>query len=55
MSGLDFEEVWQGRVTAEMDGVAVDLMGREALIRNKKAAGRDKDRVDLRMMGVPPE
>ena len=50
VSGVEFDEVWQGRVVAEIDGVAVNLMGREALIKNKRAAGRDKDRADLRIL-----
>jgi hypothetical protein len=52
VSGVDFEEVWEDRVITELDGTPVMLMGREALIKNKKACGRDKDRVDLRMLGV---
>jgi hypothetical protein len=55
VSGVDFEEVWQGRVTTTLDGTPVALMGREALIKNKKACGRDKDRVDLRMLGISPD
>ncbi len=55
VSGVDFVEIWEGRVIAEVDGVAVTLIGREALIKNKRAAGRDKDRGDLRMLGVASE
>jgi len=51
VSGVDFEQIWAGRVVAHVDGVAMNLMGREELIRNKRASGREKDRVDLRMLG----
>jgi len=55
VSGVDFEEIWQSRVVAEIDGVPVPLIGRDSLIKNKRASGRDKDRVDLRMLGADPE
>ena len=50
ISGVGFDEVWQGRVLAQIEGVSVSLIGREALIRNKRASGRDKDRADLRIL-----
>lgn len=47
ISGVSFEEAWLSRVSAVIDGVDVDFIGREALIRNKLAAGRSKDLIDL--------
>ncbi len=46
VSGLDFEEAWASRVAATIDGRVVHFIGREALIKNKLAAGRAKDLAD---------
>jgi hypothetical protein len=47
ISGISFEEAWQSRVPATLDGIEVDFIGREALIRNKRASGRSKDLIDV--------
>ena len=47
ISGITFEEAWRSRVPAELDGIEVDFIGRDALIRNKRAAGRSKDLIDV--------
>ena len=47
ISGVSFEEAWQSRVSATLDGIEVDLIGRKALIRNKRAAGRSRDLIDV--------
>ncbi len=47
ISGVGFEEAWGGRVMASLSGVEVAVIGREHLIRNKRAAGRVKDRADI--------
>jgi hypothetical protein len=46
ISGVSFDEAWASRVSAEVDGRTVDLIGREAFLRNKQAAGRPKDLAD---------
>ena len=46
ISGLTFDEAWASRVHAVFDGIEVDCIGRDALIRNKRAAGRSKDVID---------
>jgi len=47
ISGVSFEEAWEGRVTATLSGVEVTVIGREHLIRNKRAVNRAKDRADI--------
>lgn len=54
ITGVEFEEAWDSRQMVEISGLAVSFMGRDALIRNKKAAGRDKDLVDLRLLTDEP-
>jgi hypothetical protein len=46
ISGLTFDEAWSSRATAEVDGRTVAFIGREALLKNKEATGRLKDRAD---------
>ena len=50
ISGVSFQEAWSGRVTANLSGVEVTVIGREHLIRNKRAANRAKDRADLELL-----
>lgn len=47
ISGVSFQEAWSGRVTATLSGIEVAVIGREHLMRNKRAANRAKDRADL--------
>jgi hypothetical protein len=47
ISAASFEDAWKSPVSATLDGVKVDFIGREALIRNKRAAGRSKDHVEV--------
>lgn len=35
------------KVAAELDGIPVFILGREALVRNKRAVGRPQDLADL--------
>jgi hypothetical protein len=51
ISGLGFEDAWPDRVTHETGGLAVPFLGRAALVRNKRASGRAKDRADLEALG----
>jgi hypothetical protein len=46
ISGVSFDEAWASRVSAEVDGRGVHLIGREAFLKNKTAAGRPKDLAD---------
>jgi predicted nucleotidyltransferase len=44
--GTSFDEVWETRVQADLDGLKVWMIGRDALIRNKRATGRTQDLAD---------
>ncbi|MEO1368227.1 MAG: hypothetical protein AAFX50_13725 [Acidobacteriota bacterium] len=46
VSGIDFDEAWTSRVSGHLDSVPVDIIGRDALIKNKRASGRPKDLID---------
>lgn len=47
ISGVDFESAWESRIESSMDGQPVVIIGWNELLRNKKAAGRQKDLADL--------
>jgi hypothetical protein len=51
ISGVAFSDAWPGRVTHDVDGLAVPFLGRAALVRNKRASGRAKDLADLEALG----
>ena len=48
VSGLTFEAAWPNRVDDVLEGVRVPIIGLADLIENKRAAGRDKDRADVK-------
>ncbi|MBN8615982.1 MAG: nucleotidyl transferase AbiEii/AbiGii toxin family protein [Deltaproteobacteria bacterium] len=54
ISGVDFDTCLVDVVTVEIDEHKVPVIGREALLRNKKAAARDKDLDDVRWLERHP-
>lgn len=51
ISGVEFDEAWPARVTHEVEGLSVPFLGRDALVRNKRASGRTRDKADLEALG----
>jgi hypothetical protein len=43
ISGVSFDEAWARRSPGKLDGMEVQFIGRDALIRNKESTGRQKD------------
>ena len=50
--GLQFEEAWQRRVTMNYQGQEFYVASKEDLIESKRAAGRQKDLEDVRMLEI---
>ena len=50
IDGLSFEDAWQSRVEGTFGGVPVCFIGKDALMRNKAAAGRAQDLADLELL-----
>jgi len=50
ISGVPFDEAWSSRLEASVAGMQLAFLGKEALIKNKLAAGRDKDLVDAKAL-----
>jgi hypothetical protein len=56
ITGVTFDEAWATRVPVELGRRTIAFLGREALLRNKRAAGRAKDLADVeRLTGREPE
>ncbi len=47
IDGVTFAEAWASRAQVSFHGVELFVIGRDALIRNKRASGRRKDLMDL--------
>ena len=47
ITGVEFEEAWEHRAITRLDGLPVPFIGKEDLIKNKRATGRTQDRADL--------
>lgn len=50
ISGVDFMEAWKTRDVREIDGCAVPFIGRDALLKNKRLAGRAQDLADIEQL-----
>jgi hypothetical protein len=46
-SGLTFDDAWPNRVESTVEGIQVAVLGIDDQIRNKRAAGRPKDLIDV--------
>lgn len=47
LSGIDFDEAWASRVERPIGGGIVAFLGRDALIKTKRASARPKDLADV--------
>jgi hypothetical protein len=50
ISGVDFAEAWRSRRRFRFGRINVAILGRDALIENKRASGRAKDLLDLALL-----
>lgn len=50
IDGVSFDEAWAGRQVRRVDGLDVPFLGRDELVRNKRASGRPKDLADLALL-----
>ncbi len=47
ISGVSTDEAFASKVSAELDGILVFILGKDALIQNKRAVRRPQDLADL--------
>ena len=50
IDGVTFDEAWRGRIEARVAGVTMPFLGLRELVRNKRAAGRPKDLLDIELL-----
>ena len=50
IEGITFAECWPNKITVAYDSTPIYVIGKQDLIKNKKAAGRDQDLVDVKRL-----
>jgi hypothetical protein len=50
ISGVSFDEARDSQIVIHLEGMDLPVLGRATLVKNKRAAGRPKDLVDLEML-----
>jgi hypothetical protein len=50
ISGVTFAECYQNRKELLIDGLTINFVGYAELLKNKRAAGRDKDLADASVL-----
>lgn len=50
LPGVEFPECWARRVTIEVEGVTIPVIGKDDLIRNMRTVGRAQDKRDVRAL-----
>ena len=53
ISGVTFAQCYKRRVRARIEGLRVNFIDLPDLVRNKRASGRDKDKLDLKNLPRP--
>jgi hypothetical protein len=54
IDGVSFEEAWEERLPGSLGPIQLNYIGRHALLRNKRAAGRAKDLADVELLKETP-
>jgi hypothetical protein len=54
IDGVSFKEAWASRVPAQFVAKPLYVIGREMLLKNKRAAARDKDLRDVALLEAHP-
>jgi hypothetical protein len=54
ITGVGFDEAWASRVVATVSRRTVNVLGREAFLKNKLATGRPKDLADAARLSRKP-
>lgn len=50
LTGLTFEEAWNGRNMISIEGRSIPFLGKAEFIKTKRATGRTKDKLDLELL-----
>lgn len=55
IDGVDFAAAHAGRMEVQVGDLTVPMLGRAELIANKRATGREKDRLDVDLLLAAPD
>ncbi|XZE19857.1 hypothetical protein SH449x_005187 [Pirellulaceae bacterium SH449] len=47
ISRVRFEDAWKNRLTVEIEGIPIAVIGLKDLLLNKQSTGREKDAADI--------
>ncbi len=50
IDGVTFADAWSTKASTKVDGFKIQVLGRDALIKNKRAAARPKDLLDVMVL-----
>lgn len=50
IDGISFPDAWAGHIVVQVEHLDVPFIGLQALIENKRASGREKDLLDVRLL-----
>jgi len=50
IDGVNFQEAFASKEIVEIDGLKIPFISRKDLIKNKRATGREKDRIDANLL-----
>ena len=50
IDGVTFQEAWTSRITVRIAGIDVNVIGKSALLKNKRATGRARDLADANQL-----
>jgi hypothetical protein len=55
IDGVEWDDIWRSRVAGTLGSQSVAFIGRDAFLRNKRAAGRPKDLADVEALREPED
>jgi len=50
IDGVEFPQAYQNKQEVEIEGLKIPFLSKEDIMRNKEAAGRDKDKLDIKYL-----
>ena len=50
IDGISFNEAWQNRTSSEYGEEMIQVIGKNELIKNKRASGREQDQLDVKRL-----
>lgn len=53
LSGVSWDDAWNGKIESTYGGVRVVVIGREEFLKNKRALGRTRDLADIEALEQP--